>query len=259
MTYVPNRDFFTDVSLGNVPWHSIMSAMWERESMGTTVTGEDIRRGNELSPAPTSTTSIPLPDSGGEQMSVVSEDAGDTSAGTGVRTLRIHYLDASWDEQTEDVTMNGTTAVDTVATDIRFVNDMYSLTVGSNWVAEDHIKIYKKSDSGLVYNMIHEGGNKSLVPNRMVPNWKTLILKGRHCEEAQGRRLTFRIRSTDMYGVLVPWVFCFKDTAYIKQWESGMAALNRKIPSLSVIKVSWRADQAAAEGSCGWRGILVDN
>jgi hypothetical protein len=252
----------TDTADGKVSGHTIMSAMGERESISTTTQGEDIWRGNELSAtpsAPASTTTIPTPAGAGEQMTFISESNADNGAtATGVLTLRMEYLDASGDEQTEDITMNGTTGVDTVATDIRFINDLYSLTVGSNGVAEGNIRVYKKTDDTLVYNMIHVGGNKSLVPHRMVPSGKALILKGWHVEEAQNKRVNVRIRSTDMNGLLISGVFCFKGTSYVKQTASGELALNIKIPALSIVKISGWAAIAGAEVGCGWWGILVD-
>ncbi len=252
------KDFLAEVTKGNVNGHSIMIALGERESMGTTATGEDVWRGNELSPAPTSHTTIPTPAAGGEQMSVVSESANDTNGGTGVRTLNVHYIDSAGAAQVEKVALNGTFAVDLVATDVRFVNDMYALTVGSNGVAAGHIKIYQKADSGLVYNMIALGGNKSLVPHRMVPDGKVLILESWHAEEAQGKRCAFRIRSTDMNGTTLPGVFCFKGVAYLKQGPSGALPLFVLVPSLSIVKVSAWPDQAGAEASTGWMGVLVD-
>jgi len=93
----------------------------------------------------------------------------------------------------------------------------------------------------------------------MVPAGKTLILKGWHCSEAQGKRLAFRIRSTDMNGVLIPGAFCFKGTSYMKLGESGELSMNIAVPALSVVKVSAWPDQAGGEGSCGWWGILVKN
>ena len=220
-------DYFTEVAAGNIPGSSIMSAMGERESMGTTATGEDIWRG--------SATSIPIPVDAGEQMEVVSSDVADTPGSTGARTLRIHYIDASGAEQLEDVTMNGATGVALTETNVRFVQDMYTLTVGSNGVAEGNITIYKQGAVTTIYNMIALGGNKSLIPHRMVPFGKTLYLKGWHLTEAQGKRVTFRIRSTDMYGVLIPGVFCFKDVEYLKASTSGMLELNVKIPALSIV------------------------
>ncbi|MCP5016247.1 MAG: hypothetical protein GY938_13390, partial [Ketobacter sp.] len=88
-------DYHTEVALGNVAARRFMTALGERDTMAVVVTGEDVWRGNELSPAPTSHTSIPHPSASGEQMTVVSEDAGDAAAGTGIRTLRLHYIDAA--------------------------------------------------------------------------------------------------------------------------------------------------------------------
>jgi len=239
----------------------ILWAMGERESIGTTTQGEDIWRGNELSNtpiAPSSTTTIPTPPTAGEQMTFISENDADNGAtATGVLTLRMEYLNANGDEMYEDITMNGTTPVNTSATDIRFINDIYSLTVGSNGVAEGNIRVMSQANNALVYNMIHQGGNKSLVPHRMVPNGKKLILKGWHASEGNNKRCAFRIRSTDMYGELIPGVFCFKDTAYLNQNSSGELILNRQIPPLSIIKISGWATAINAEAGVGWWGYLI--
>jgi len=251
MSYIGNRDFITEVAKGKVAGHSIMSALGERENVGTTTNGEDIWRGIA--------TSVPMPIDAGEQLEVVSANANDTSAGTGVRTLRVHYLDASGNEASEDVTMNGTTGVALTETNVRYVQDMYSLTVGSNGVAEGDITIYKQGATSTIYNMIDTGGNKSLVPHRMVPLGKTLYMQGWHASEAQGRRQTVRIRSTDMNGVLIPGVYCFKDVAYLNKGSSSEMDLYTEIPALSIVKVSSWAIVAGGEVSCRWYGILVDD
>ncbi|MGH7177018.1 MAG: hypothetical protein ACREJC_06545 [Tepidisphaeraceae bacterium] len=69
------------------------------------------------------------------QLEVVSSSANDDGAplGTGAQTLRIVYYDGNCDGPfTTDVVMNGLTAVATTATDIRFIECMHCLTVGSN-------------------------------------------------------------------------------------------------------------------------------
>jgi hypothetical protein len=69
------------------------------------------------------------------QLEVLSSDANDDGApaGTGARTLRITYYDGNClGPFTTDVVMNGTAAVATTATNIRFVEGMHVLTVGSN-------------------------------------------------------------------------------------------------------------------------------
>lgn len=66
------------------------------------------------------------------QRSIRSANAADTAAGTGARTVRITYFDAAMNGPfTEDVTLAGTTWVNTVATNIAFVQCIMVLTVGS--------------------------------------------------------------------------------------------------------------------------------
>jgi hypothetical protein len=66
------------------------------------------------------------------QRSLVSASANDTAAGTGARTVQITYYDAALTgPYTEIVTLNGTTPVNTVATNICFIEELRVLTVGS--------------------------------------------------------------------------------------------------------------------------------
>jgi hypothetical protein len=67
------------------------------------------------------------------QMDVVStstDDDGDPTTNTGAQTIRIEYLDSSFAEQTEDVTLDGTTIATTVASMLR-INRAYVLTSGT--------------------------------------------------------------------------------------------------------------------------------
>ena len=43
-------------------------------------------------------------------LEAISSDANDTADGTGARTIHVLGLDGNWDEITEDITMNGTSA-----------------------------------------------------------------------------------------------------------------------------------------------------
>ncbi len=244
---------------GKVVGHTRWSAMGEYESGNVNVSGEDVVRHEDVG----GPVRLPTPSTAGEQITVISTDAEDGVAGDGVITLRLEYIDTAYKQQTEDITTNGLTGVDTVATDIIFINDMYALTVGATGVAEGHITAYKKGGAVAtdLYQFIVAGGNKSLVPHRMVPDGKTLYLKSWHCEQStQGKRAAYRIRSTDMYGDLIPGVFCFKDTAQIGQAATGDMDLHyTPVPARSIVKISHWSDTAGTEGSCGWNGVLVDN
>ena len=66
------------------------------------------------------------------QRSISSSSALDTAAGTGARTVLIRYYNnLGMGPYEETVILNGTTPVNTVATDIRFIEFLYCPTVGS--------------------------------------------------------------------------------------------------------------------------------
>jgi len=257
---LPVLDFKSQVAAGNIRGYSIMKGMGEYESGGTDAAGEDVCRWQDFTPD--GPTRLPTPSLAGEQMTLISESAEDgAGTSTGVLTVRVHYLDVAGKEQTEDVTLNGTTGANTTFTNAIFINDLYALTVGSNGVAVGNIAIYKLGGSiaSDLYNMIGAGGNKSLVPHRMVPANKTLLLQEWCCTEAQSKRAAFRIRSTDMHGVLISGVFCFKGVSYLNGGASGTMALTARVPEFSVVKVTVWADAVASEGSCDWWGYLIDD
>lgn len=66
------------------------------------------------------------------QRSLKSSSANDTSAGTGARTVLITYYNNTMNGPfTETITLNGTTAVNTVSTTIRFIESMVVVTAGT--------------------------------------------------------------------------------------------------------------------------------
>lgn len=74
------------------------------------------------------------------QRSVVSTSTEDSSSGSGAKVLRITYLDSSYGEKYEDVTLDGTTRVATTASDIRFIQD---LRVIQGAAAVGALKVYE--------------------------------------------------------------------------------------------------------------------
>lgn len=100
-------DFFVEVARGNVPGMKLIfvSALNEDVDMGTE---QDMWGVGNTFIYPTA----------GEQWEVFSSSVNDTAAGTGARQIRLVYLDDAFIEQTEDITLNGTTPVSTIATDI---------------------------------------------------------------------------------------------------------------------------------------------
>lgn len=83
------------------------------------------------------------------QRSVGSASANDTAAGTGARTIRVVYYDQTLNgPYTEDITLNGTTKVNTVASNICFIEEVYVLTAGSGGVNAGIITLYVATAGG---------------------------------------------------------------------------------------------------------------
>lgn len=95
----------------------------------------------------------------GMQMKIVSNSASDTALGTGARTMELHYLDSNFIEHVEILTMNGTTPVNTVATDIYRINDLHVKTKGSSLTAVGAISLTNLA--GSVTYAYQEAGTNS--------------------------------------------------------------------------------------------------
>ncbi|MCP5057143.1 MAG: hypothetical protein GY937_10515 [bacterium] len=230
----------------------------ERKDMGDTAAGEDICMFNKLSPAPTSTTEVPTPASAGEQMTFVCESDDDAAGGIGAQAVRFDYLDGAGAAQQLTMATAGQTPVDLSVSDVRYINNFSVAGLGTSSVAIGHIKVYRKTDDGRVYNMIAAGGNQSMVPHYMVPMGKTLHVRGWHCGETQNRRVNLRIRSTDLQGEITDGVYLFKDVEYIRNNPTGEMLLDYFAPELSITKVSGWPESAGSEVGCSWHARLYD-
>ncbi len=83
-----------------------------------------------------------------QQMAISSSSANDTLAGTGIQKIIIHYLDNLYQEQTEILSLNGITPVNTVATNILRINAMHSYQEGTGGSAAGNISL--KNTAGTV-------------------------------------------------------------------------------------------------------------
>jgi len=80
-----------------------------------------------------------VPPIAGVQPSIASSSINDTAAGTGIRTVDVHYLDGSLTPKVEAITLNGVTLVPMVATDVRWIQKLHARTVGSGGGAAGNI------------------------------------------------------------------------------------------------------------------------
>jgi len=110
-------DFYMEVSKGNVPGHSIINKFGRNGAVGTSLSFISIS-GQYQSPIAAAS------------LEILSGSTADGSAGAGARKVKVVGLDATWNEVTVEVTMNGTTAV-ALGTQLIRVYRMYVSESGS--------------------------------------------------------------------------------------------------------------------------------
>ncbi len=200
---------------------------------------------------------------GGEQMMVLSSSYDDRLTGTGVQKVEIDYLDAIGNEQYETINMNGTAWVRTVGTNIRFVNAIHATQVGSGTVAQGDISICANGTLATVYNLINNFGNMSLNAARMVPYGKTFYLQEWTTSTACLANLAavkVRLRATTIHGTRVQGVFLFTDSVSLQNSTyQKVFTVPRKIPQLSVVKVTANTTIAGPYVDASYSGCLEEN
>lgn len=163
----PFSDFCLEVAKGNVPGHAIYHHFSHNESTDTTLRTVWPYTGSYAFPSSAST------------MTVSSDDANDTSAGTGAQTVLVEGLDADYVEASETVSMNGLTAVTTTNTYLR-INRVTVASAGSGGVNAGGIYVGTGTvTSGVpanVYGIISAGYCHSLMGHYTVPANKTWYL-----------------------------------------------------------------------------------
>lgn len=179
---------------------------------------------------------------------VVSSNANDTDGGSGVRTVKVVYLDSNWAEHTEIATLNGTTAV-TVAQNIRRVNDMYSYTTGTNGVSAGTLTLQTTSGSTIeqpwtgqqTLRYIASGGNKDRTALYTVPLNRTVYVQtitNSSANQDQDVRLRSNTDPNSREFVQTN-AYLFQSTVYIGSNRNNSTQLNwLQFPSKVDIKVS---------------------
>lgn len=115
--------------------------------------------------------------------SIASASANDTAAGTGARTVRITYLTATFTGPfTETVTLNGTTYVNTVATNICYIEQIEVITAGSTGSNVGIITLKAATaGGGATIVTINATNNQTFIPIHYVPTGKTCKITGISC------------------------------------------------------------------------------
>ena len=113
------------------------------------------------------------------QRSVKSTSVNDTSAGTGAQQVTINYLDTSFVTHSETVTLNGTTAVNTVGTNIAFIESLVVAQVGSGGGNAGTIELFTTTaGGGSIWASIAAGDNQTFWAQHYVPAGVTCYIIG---------------------------------------------------------------------------------
>jgi len=243
--------FLFEVARGNVPGMKMYSIPGRKDALSSAAL-------DDLTQIPGT---IVVPEPGGIQLELVSSSASDTSAGTGAQTVDIHYLDTSGIDQQENVIMAGLTPVNTVATDIDFVQWIHVKTVGTGGVAAGNISL-RDTAGAVTYEYLSAGGNQSLSAKYKVPTAKTGFVVG---WQASGmtKKIDLRLRATveRFDRTLNPGVFLFQDILVLNDTSSGwipfLAPL--KMPAGAVVKLSGISAAAGGDGAGQFDILLVDD
>lgn len=244
-------DYLDQIGIG-IAGHDTLHGFGDRYGASASALGDDVWMG--------SASVIPMPNQTvGEQMTVVSTSLNDTLAGTGIQKLDIHGLDATGAEVSEVVNMAGTTPVNTVRTDWRFIQSIHTEQVGTGMLADGDIAIYRTGDTARVYNLIDSGGNMSLSSARMVPAGKTLIITGWSCGSTSDKDVVMRLRATSTFEHTLTQglFFLFKRTMALKNNSRYMPLRPpERIPALAIVKITAWSTQAGGTISAGWDGFV---
>lgn len=191
-----------------------------------------------------------------QQMEVVSSSAADTSNGTGAQKVKISYLDTTYAEQTEVITLNGVTAVPTVATNIFRINHFRVESTGTGLRAAGNIDIRHLSDTP-IYSRISTGLTRARNSAYTVPKGKELYITSVSCSSAATlaghfTTLTLRAKYDSLTGdiSLVSYPFfeiTLQDSVFAKTFVVPL-----RFPALVDIQVTAIADASNASTICGF-------
>lgn len=151
-----------------------------------------------------------MPGTVGTAMRVSSSNAADTSAGTGVQSVKISYLDRNYTPGTETIALAGTAFATTVATDMFRINAFRVETAGANAKAVGNITL-ENATGGTVYGYITGGYTRGRNSAYTVPAGKSLYLTsigyGYGCAANQVNYARLILRASQNDGVKTSGIF----------------------------------------------------
>ena len=253
---VMSKDYFVGVSEGDIVGHTSYTKLGYNADVDTTE--EDIWTQGGIYIFPTAEQQMELVSSSVEDDPVKA----DTSAGTGIWSVRIYYLDDAYTAKTEDINLNGTGVVTTVASDIFRVNALRALTCGTGAKAAGTIVIRNLADTP-VYRDIFTGYTRGRGAIYTVPVDKTLYItsiavSSGYSTVGKNVRWTARSDFDDISGTVSMMFAPFfeiqtQDSAFQRVFEIPV-----KIPAKSTFKISAIGDSDNSVCTASIRGWEED-
>lgn len=149
-------------------------------------------------------------------LTIVSGDAADASAGTGARTVTIWGLSGAYVEQSETVTMNGTTSVGTSASFLR----VYRAEVATAGSAGANVGLITIKSGATALAEIAVGDNRAYMTQYTVPAGKTASVVSYYgtAQAALGLQYTLFARSFTSQ-VFIPRhrIEVFEGTVFVRE------------------------------------------
>jgi len=119
----------------------------------------------------------PLATGAQAQISVSSSSSSDAPAGTGALTVTVNYWTLAWVLKSATFTLNGTTPVNSVATDFAYFESAQVATTGSNLANVGVISFFKSTGgTGGTWASIAIGDNATFYAHHYVPAGKTCLV-----------------------------------------------------------------------------------
>lgn len=197
----------------------------------------------------------------GEQWEILSASPNDTSAGTGVRSVLITYLDDNYIEQEETIILNGTTPVSSVATDMFRFQDAKALTWGSTGENQALITIRVVgggADRGFIdYSTdFSKGTNISGGSHFTIPNGKILVVTSAFHSSNQGNEITvwLMVRKFGEDGFLLAGESSLSEDALQALFSPSFSAILPKAD----FKIIAFSQSAGGRVNAAITGVLID-
>jgi hypothetical protein len=177
---------------------------------------------------------------------------------TGAQAVKIEYLDGSYVSKSEIVILNGTTAVNTVNTDMFRVNSFRVIAAGSTYKTVGNLSLRLEGGAATVYSYITAGFTRARNNIYTVPYGKTLYVNMWHVGAAtnndtkvQTCRVMTRANREPSTGLLTGNIFYGYTELLISNSQEGIEfLLPTKLVAKTDIKVS-------AVGLTGFSGAVT--